>query len=80
MAVTRADCVPECSPPQSPRRHLCEDGDAEDRQAAGSTVPRARSGDFGQDPAFDAAKLFEVIGGDENVERVSQAVRAFLAR
>jgi hypothetical protein len=38
----------------------------------------ARSGDFSRDPAFDPEQLFEVIGREDNVERVSQAMRAFL--
>jgi hypothetical protein len=41
--------------------------------------PSARSGDFSQDPAFDPEQLFQVISHEENTERVSQAMRAFLA-
>ena len=41
--------------------------------------PSARSGDFSHDPAFDSEQLFQVISREENAERVSQAMRAFLA-
>ena len=43
------------------------------------TPKNARSGDFSQDPAFDPEQLFLVISREENAERVSQAMRAFLA-
>lgn len=39
----------------------------------------ARSGDFSQDPAFDPEQLFEVVSHEEDSERVSAAMRAFLA-
>jgi len=39
----------------------------------------ARSGDFSQDPALDPEQLFQVISREENADRVSQAMRAFLA-
>jgi hypothetical protein len=39
----------------------------------------ARSGDFSEDPAFDPEQLFEVISHEENSERVSRAMRVFLA-
>ena len=39
-----------------------------------------RSGDFSEDPTFDPEQLFQVIGHEENAERVSEAMRAFLAR
>lgn len=38
----------------------------------------ARSGDFSQDPAFDPEQLFRVVSSEENSERVSDAMRAFL--
>lgn len=38
------------------------------------------SGDFSSDPAFDPAELFAVIQRDENVARVSGAMRAFIER
>jgi len=46
---------------------------------AGSTGEGARSGDFSRDPAFDPDELFQVISREDNAERVSQAMRAFLA-
>jgi hypothetical protein len=55
-------------------------GPAADQQAGGSADPTARSGDFSQDPTFDPEQLFRVIGQEENAERVSEAMRAFLAR
>ena len=39
-----------------------------------------RSGDFSQDPDIDPDELFRVIGEEENAERVSDAMRAFLLR
>ena len=39
----------------------------------------ARSGDFSRDPVFDPEQLFRVISREENAERVSQAMRAFLS-
>lgn len=42
-------------------------------------TPSARSGDFSQDPAFDPEQLFQVISREENADRVSQAMRVFLA-
>jgi len=39
----------------------------------------ARSGDFSQDPAFDPEELFRVISEEENAERVSHAMRTFIA-
>lgn len=39
----------------------------------------ARSGDFSRDPAFDPEQLFHVISSEESSDRVSQAMRAFLA-
>jgi hypothetical protein len=39
-----------------------------------------RSGDFSHDPTFDPEQLFRVIGREENAERVSEAMRAFLVR
>jgi hypothetical protein len=57
------------------------DGGTPDVQRpAGPTLQSARSGDFSHDPAFDPEQLFEVIGHDENADRVSAAMRAFLAR
>jgi hypothetical protein len=47
----------------------------EDRPLAES----ARSGDFSQDPASDPKQLFRAISHEENAERVSRAMRAFLA-
>lgn len=38
-----------------------------------------RSGDFSQDPSFDPEQLFEVINREDNAERVSEAMRVFLA-
>ena len=37
-----------------------------------------RSGDFSRDPGFDSEQLFQVISREENADRVSQAMRAFL--
>ena len=53
---------------------------AEDQTQDGSDSRRARSGDFSQDPRFDPERLFEVVSGAKNGERVSEAMRAFLAR
>jgi hypothetical protein len=50
------------------------------QRSAGSAPEGARSGDFSQDPALDPEQLFEVIGHEENAERVSTAMRVFLAR
>ncbi len=56
----------------------------EGRQAAGgaqsdaSESDSARSGDFSRDPGFDPDQAFEVIGHEENAERVSHAMRTFL--
>jgi hypothetical protein len=38
------------------------------------------SGDFSSDPTFDPAELFAVIQRDENVARVSGAMRTFVER
>jgi hypothetical protein len=43
------------------------------------TPENVRSGDFSQDPAFDPEQLFLVISREEDTDRVSQAMRAFLA-
>ena len=50
----------------------------EDERVTGSPPRSARSGDFSQDPAFDPEQLFQVIGREENMERVSEAMRVFL--
>jgi hypothetical protein len=55
-------------------------GGAGDEEPAGSAPQGARSGDFSHDPALDPDQLFQVIGREESVERVSGAMRAFLAR
>jgi hypothetical protein len=39
-----------------------------------------RSGDFSNDPTLDPEQLFEVFGRDENADRISEAMRVFLAR
>jgi hypothetical protein len=52
----------------------------DDQLSAGSASPSARSGDFSQDPALNPEQLFQVIGREENAERVSSAMRAFLVR
>jgi hypothetical protein len=57
-----------------------DSGGPENQRAGGSGPLGARSGDFSQDPVFDPEQLFRVIGHEENVDRVSQAMRAFLAR
>lgn len=57
-----------------------EGGRPYDQRSVGSASEGARSGDFSQDPALDPEQLFEVIGHEENAERVSAAMRAFLAR
>ncbi len=44
-----------------------------------NTGEGARSGDFSRDPAFDPEELFQVVSREENAERVSQAMRAFIA-
>jgi hypothetical protein len=56
------------------------DDKPEDQAPPGSAFGNARSGDFSDDPAFDPEQLFEVIGREENAERVSTAMRAFLVR
>jgi hypothetical protein len=56
-----------------------EPGRPGDQQPAGSASRRARSGDFSHDPTLDPDQLFQVIGREESVERVSDAMRAFLA-
>jgi hypothetical protein len=56
------------------------DDKPEDHAPAGSAFGSARSGDFSDDPTFDPEQLFEVIGREENAERVSTAMRAFLVR
>jgi hypothetical protein len=53
---------------------------AGDPPSTGPASQSARSGDFSQDPAFDPEQLFEVIGREENADRVSNAMRVFLAR
>lgn len=57
-----------------------EGGNREGQRSAGSASRSARSGDFSQDPAFDPEQLFQVIEREENAERVSKAMRTFLAR
>jgi hypothetical protein len=47
---------------------------------AGEAIPDARSGDFSLDPSFDPEHVFDVIRDEENEERVSAAMRAFVAR
>jgi hypothetical protein len=57
-------------------------GAESDPPAAWPDLPAAssaRSGDFSHDPAFDPEQLFDVISREENVDRVSEAMRAFLA-
>ena len=56
-----------------------EGGAPPDQPAGSSALPTARSGDFSQDPALDPDQLFEVISSDENSDRVSRAMRRFLA-
>jgi hypothetical protein len=56
------------------------DDESEEQPLAGPASPNARSGDFSHDPALDPDQLFDVIGREENAERVSAAMRAFLAR
>ena len=48
--------------------------------AGAADADSVRSGDFSRDPAFDPDELFEVIGREENADRVSAAMRHFLMR
>ena len=58
-----------------------DDGaDAEPRSPEGAEEARARSGDFSRDAFFDPDQLFEVIGGEESADHVSEAMRLFLLR
>ena len=50
-------------------------GDDPSQASAGRS---ARSGDFSRDPALDPDQLFEIIGREENADRVSQAMHTFL--
>jgi hypothetical protein len=48
-------------------------------KAASSRSDAKRSGDFSSDPTFDPKELFESIEHEENLERVRDSMRRFIA-
>lgn len=60
------------------KRPIRADDRPRDRPAESPPPEIARSGDFSQDPTFEPDQLFQVIGREENVDRVTEAMRKFL--